>query len=120
MTNLRSNLSTVQFKRFEGKDEIQDEYGNPTGSFSSRYGPLQTASLCVSANKGTSESDLFGSLEDYDRTMTTADTGCLIDENSILWLDEQPTEGPHNYVVKMRAPWKNSVAFAVKKVTISG
>ena len=119
MRDLRRNLSTVYFKLYEGQEEIIDEYGNPTGSFTQKYGSLQTSRLCVSPNKGSSETDMFGSLEDYDRTMTTADTGCLIDESAILWLDGQPTDEPHNYIVKKRAPWKNSVAFAIKRVTVS-
>ena len=119
MRNLRRNLSVVSFKLYGGQEEIVDEYGNVTGSFVPKYGSLQTARLCVSPNKGSSESDMFGSLEDYDRTMTTADTACQIDENTILWLDGNPADGPHNYIVKKRAPWKNSVAYAIKRVTIS-
>lgn len=119
MRNLRRNLSTVFFKLYEGQSEILDAWGNPTGSFENKYGYLQSANLCVSPNKGSSEADMFGSLEDYDRTMTTAETGCSIDESAILWLDGQPTDGPHNYIVKKRAPWKNSVAFAIKRVTVS-
>lgn len=121
MRNLRRNLSTVYFKRYTGEDEeIVDDYGNPTGSFKPIYGELQTARLCVGPNKGDSETEMFGSLEDYDRTMTTADAACLIDENAILWLDGVDTTGPHNYIVKKRAPWKNSVAYAIKRVTVSG
>lgn len=119
MRDLRRNLSTVYFKLYEGQEEIVDEWGNPTGSPVNKYGPMQTARLCVGPNKGSSEAEMFGSLEDYDRPMTTADTSCLIDENSILWLDGQPIDGPHNYIVKKRAPWKNSVAYAVKRVTVS-
>lgn len=119
MRNFRRNLDTVYFKLYEGQKEILDEYGNPTGSFSPVYSELRTASLCVSPNKGSSETDMFGSLEDYDRTMTTNDILCPIDENAILWLDNQLTENPHNYIVKKRAPWKNSVAYAVKRVTVS-
>ena len=119
MRDLRRNLSIVYFKLYESQEEIVDEYGNPTGSFAPRYGPLQTARLCVSPNKGRSETGMFGSLEDYDRTMSTANTSCPIDENAILWLDGQPTDGPHNYIVKRKAPWKNSVAYAIKRVTVS-
>lgn len=120
MRDLRRNLSTVSFRLYEGRDEIIDTYGNPTGSFAPKYGELQTASLCVSPNKGSSETDMFGSLEDYDRILTTSRTDCAIDENSILWLDGADTNGPHNYIVKRKSPWRNSAAFAVKKVTVSG
>lgn len=119
MRSLRINTVMIWFRLYEGQTEIIDPYGNPTGSFESRYGPLQSVRLCVSPNKGSSETDMFGSLEDYDRTMTTADVSCAIDENAVLWLDGQPTDGPHNYIVKKRASWKNSVAYAVKRVTVS-
>lgn len=57
-------------------------------------------------------------MTDYDRTMTTSDTSCPITEKSILWLDG--ATGDHNYIVKKRAVWKNSIAFAIKEVTVSG
>ena len=79
---------------------------------------LQSAMLCVSPNKGDSESEQFGTLTDYDRTMTTADTACPIDENTVLWLDGVDTAGPWNYVVKKVAPWKNSVQYAISRVTV--
>lgn len=120
MRNLSRNLSTVSFRLYEGQEEIVDEWGNPTGSPNNKYGPLQNARLCVAPNKGSSETEMFGSLEDYDKTMSTADVDCPIDENAILWLDGQPTNGPHNYIVKRKSPWRNSVAFAVKKVTVGG
>lgn len=119
MRDFRRNLSTVSFKLYEGQEELVDEYGNATGSFMPKYGSIQSALLCVSPNKGSSETDMFGSLEDYDRTMSTADVSCAIDENSILWLDGQPVSGPHNYIVKKRAPWKNSIAYAIKRVAVS-
>ena len=62
---------------------------------------------------------LFGSLEDYDRTATTADTACQIDEDSVLWVDGSDTDGPYNYIVKRKAPWKNSVQYAIKRVKVS-
>lgn len=120
MRNCRRNLTTVLFRCYEGQEEIVDVHGNATGSYKPKYGALQTADLCVSPNKGAAEAEQFGSLEDYDRTMTTADTSCGIDENAVLWLDGADTDGPHNYIVKKRAAWKNSVAYAIKKVTVSG
>ncbi|MFR5790126.1 MAG: hypothetical protein ACLUFA_07020 [[Clostridium] leptum] len=48
--------------------------------------------------------------------MTTADTACPIDENTVYGWTALRTG--HNYIVKKRAPWKNSVTYAVKKVTV--
>lgn len=120
MRNLRRNLSTVYFKQFLRNEELTDEYGNPTGSPVPVYGELQSAHLCVSPSRGSTSDDTFGTTLDYDRAMTTADTDCPIDENAVLWLDGADTTKPHNYIVKKRAPWKSSVAYAVKRVTVSG
>ena len=119
MRSLLRNQQPVFFKLYEGEEEIVDEYGNPTGSFLPVYSSLKSTMLCVSPNKGNSEVQQFGSLEDYDRTMTTADTKVAIDENSVLWVDGANTEGPYNYIVKRRAPWKNSIQFAIQQVKVS-
>lgn len=119
MRSLRINQQPVFYKLYEGEEEIIDQFGNPTGSFIPIYSELKSAMLCVSPNKGSSEVEQFGSLEDYDRTMTTADTECQIDEDAVLWIDGADTEGPYNAVVKMRAPWKNSIQYAIKTVTVS-
>ncbi len=119
MRSLLRNQQPVFYKLYEGREEIVDEYGNPTGSYIPLYSELKSAMLCVSPNKGNSEVQQFGTLEDYDRTMTTADTGVPIDEDSVLWVDGADTDGPYNYIVKKRAPWKNSIQFAIQRVTVS-
>lgn len=96
-----------------------DEYGNALGQYIPIYGNLKCAMLCVSPNKGNSEVEQFGSFADYDRTMTTADVSVQIEESSILWVDGADTNGPYNYIVKRKSPWKNSVQFAIKEVTVS-
>ena len=109
----------VVYKNYTGQKEIIDEWGNETGSFIPEYSEFKTASLSISPNKGNSEAEMFGSIEDYDRTMTTNNLLCDINENSILWLDGADTNQPHNYIVKRRSPWKNSISFAVKQVEVS-
>nr|DAR34153.1 MAG TPA: hypothetical protein [Caudoviricetes sp.] len=120
MFNLARNTSLLHYKLYLGQNEIVDEYGNKTGSFTKQYGDLQSAFLCVSPNKGDASLEPFGTLLDYDRTMITADTTCPIAEDTILWLDGVNTTGPYNYYVKKRAPWKNSIVFAVKEVDVDG
>lgn len=113
-----ANTQPVFYKLYEGQEDIFDEYGNITGSVLPIYGELKSAMLCVSPNKGSSEVEQFGSNEDYDRTMTTADQNCPINEDSVLWIDTD-TDGPWNYIVKAVSRWKNSAQYAIKKVTIS-
>lgn len=119
MRSLLRNQQPVFFRLYEGEEEIVDQYGNATGTRVPVYGDLMSAMLCVSPNKGKAESEQFGTLLSYDRTMTTADTRVKIDENAVLWVDNADTNGPWNYVVTKRAPWKNSVQFAISKVTVS-
>ena len=80
-------MSGVRYLDFQGEEEIVDEYGNATGSYVPIYSELKSAMLCVSPNQGSSDVQQFGTLEDYDRTMTTSDAACEIDENSVLWID---------------------------------
>lgn len=117
--SLLRNQQPVFFKNLIDMEELVDEYGNSLGSYLPIYSNLKSAMLCVSPNKGSSEVEQFGSLEDYDRTMTTSDPSCLIDEDSVLWVDGADTDGPYNYIVKRKAPWKNSVQYAIKKVSVS-
>lgn len=119
MLNLMANMQPVHYKLWEGQEECLDEYGNPTGSYLPIYSELKTAMLCVSPNKGSAEVEQFGTFADYDRTMTTADTSCPIDENAVLWIDGADTDGAWNYIVKAKAQWKNSLQFAIKRVEVS-
>lgn len=118
MMSLARNASKVLFRLYEGQEDAVDEYGNLTGSPVPKYGELQTAFLTVSPNKGDASIEPFGTLTDYDRTMSTADTTCPISEHAVLWLDGKSTDEPHNYVVKKRAPWKNSIVFAIQEVMV--
>ena len=118
MQNLRRNQSIVYYKNYVKNVEIIDEYGNVTGSYDKEYGDLKRISISVSGNIGTSEYQTFGRSLDYDRTLTTADMSCDIDENSILWLDGADTSKPHNYVVKKRSATINQIQFVVKQVNV--
>lgn len=118
MRSLLRNQQPVFYRIYEGEKEIEID-GIPTGSFVPSYSDLKSVMLCVSPNKGSSEVEQFGSTEDYDRTATTSDPKCPIDENAVLWVDGADTDGPWNYIVKMKAVWKNSAQFAIKKVTVS-
>lgn len=119
MRNLKRNTQKVYFKLYFGEQEVIDQYGNAAGVTVPLYSDMMEADAVISPNKGAAETEQFGSLLSYDRTMTTADTSVLIDENSVLWVDGADTSGPWNYIVKKRAPWKNSVQFAISQVNVS-
>lgn len=120
MRNLKSNTQKVYFRTFLGNiTPVYDRNGNRTGSYLPTYSDeLKHVHLCVSPNRGASDVEQFGSFDDYDRTMTTADTSCEINEESILWVDGADTDNAHNYIVKKKALWKNSVQYLIKKVDV--
>lgn len=119
MQNLARNCFTVWYKLYQGEQEIIDENGYKTGTVGPVYGPLQSAQMMVSPNRGDASLELFGTLLDYDRVVSTADTTCPINEHTVLWLDVASTDGPYTHYVKQRAPWKNSLVFAVKQVEVT-
>ncbi len=119
MRNLERNLQTVFYRMYCGTVERVDEEGNPTGSYVPAYSELRSVRLCVSPHVGKAEIYQFGQLAEYDRTMTTADTSCEIDESTVLWLDGADPDGPWNYIVKAKAVWMNSVQYAIRAVTVA-
>jgi len=117
--NLLRNNQPIFYRLYLGEQEILDEHGNSTGIYAPSYSELRSAMLTVSPNKGSSEVEQFGSLEDYDRTMVTSDPHCPIDENAILWVDNADTDKEHNAIVKLVGRWKNSSQYAIKMVKVS-
>lgn len=120
MRDLRRNRQTVYYRNYLGDNTpVLDRNGNETGAYLPTYEEtLSEFRLCVSPNRGSSDVEQFGDFDDYDRTMTTADTTCRIDEDSILWVDGADTDQAHNYIVRKKALWKNSVQYLIKKVDV--
>ena len=114
-----ANCQPVFYRLYEGQEEVKDQYGNSTGQYIPKYSDLKSAMMCVSPNKGTSETEQFGSFEDYDRTVTTVDASLDINEDAVLWVDGADTDGPWNYVVKAVARWFNSLQLAIAQVDVT-
>lgn len=119
------NKKQIYFGIYMSEAEIIDEYGNFTG----QYKVLHSAPIPMRANvspaKGAASVEMFGTDEGYSKTIVTDDMNCLIDEQSILWVDRMPQfneEGfniiPHDYVVVRVARSLNSIAYAIKKVDV--
>lgn len=124
MRNLKRNQQKIFYKLYISSEEIIDDDGNVTGLSSPIYGDLKSLDISVSANKGTTEATAFGTDLDYDKTLSTADTACELNENSILWIDDaDPNKAiepdPHNFIVLKKAVSLNQVLYAIKKVDVS-
>lgn len=119
MRSLERNKQTIYYALYEDKTPIEDEYGNETGEYEILYSPPTVLRINVSSARGESYTRHFGDYVDYDKVMVTTDLSLLIDESSIVWVDDLNTENPHDYIVKKVAKSLNSISFAVRKVNVS-
>jgi hypothetical protein len=78
--------------------------------------PVLYTKANISPATGISNVEQFGNLENYDKVIVTSDLSCTIDENSVLWIENQDTEKAYDYVVKRVAKSKNGISIAVAKV----
>lgn len=113
------NRIPFYYALYQGNTPQTDSDGYYTGESAITYGePVLYEMGCVSPATGRSAVEQFGSLENYDKVIVTADTECPIDENSVLWIDSDITE-PHDYIVKRVAKSLNGISIAVRKVKVT-
>ena len=80
-------------------------------------------SINISAAKGTSEADVFGTDLDYSKTISTTDMTLPITETSIIWYESSPViredgtvdEASADYSVVAIAKSLNNAMYALKK-----
>lgn len=113
MRDLKKNQVLISYKNFIEKEEITDADGNATGSYRRKYSDVKHIRISVSANRGDVEIQGFGAQLDYDRTMTTSDMSCGINEKSIVYI------GSETYTVKARAVSLNQIQLAIKREEIN-
>ena len=126
MRSLVRNNRTFYYAKYDGKNEIVDDYGNATGQFEITYSmPIKTGGN-ISAAKGEIQSRQFGDSESYDKVIVLDNKDIPIDEYSILWVDSLPiinddgtTDTPHDYIVRQVARSLNSVSIAISKVNVN-
>lgn len=117
MKTLERNKQTIFYKNYVGTSMVTDLNGFKTGEKTTIYGKQESARVNVSASKGEATTELFGTDLNYSRTiMSDYDLG--IDENSILWINNNASAA-HDYVVVSKAKSLNSVTYAIKEVDVS-
>lgn len=124
MKVMERNKRTFWYCLYDRKEPIIDEDGNETGEEQIVYKPAQSLRANISAASGSSQVEQFGNLAGYDKVIVLDDTSCLIDENTVLFIDKEPEyddDGKplYDYMVKRVAKSLNSVSIAVTKVSVS-
>lgn len=124
MKLLKRNLSTIHYCLYERSEPILDNDGNETGEDKITYSEPVEFECSVSAATGYSATEMFGNLENYDKTLITDDMECPIDEHSVLFVDKEPefdTDGRplYDYIVRRVAKSINNISFAIRKVDVT-
>ncbi len=121
MRCLKRNQAVFYYSNYVGKDDLKDEHGSFTGETTTVYTKPVKVKGHVSAARGISRVEQFGSDLRYDKIIYLDKPKFPMDENSILFVDKKPEydedENPLNdYVVIKVARSLNSVAYAIRRI----
>lgn len=120
MRCLARNKKKFYYCLYRGKTEIL-QGGIATGVYDINYARAEEIKGSISPNAGDSQIELFGNFMDYEKVIIIDNPNCVIDENTVLFLDDvTPTYTDNipnfNYIVKKVAKTLNFSAYAVSKV----
>lgn len=91
MINLKRNERTFWYATYKETRIQYDEYGNENGDPQVLYNTPVQAVANISPATGWSDTLQFGNLDTYDKVLVIDDLECPIDENTVLWIDSEPT-----------------------------
>lgn len=123
MIGLDINKKPFWYCLYNGSEMIE-EGGYKTGERRLLYGEPKQMSANISAAKGTSEAEVFGTELNYDRVIVTCDMDCPIDEQTVLFVEKEPAYDAagnplFDYVVKRVAKSLNVVNIAISRVEVT-
>lgn len=121
---LERNKQKFYYCQYESSTKIYDEYGNETGEPSRTYSAPVAMKANISPATGQSNTEQFGNLESYDKVIVTDRMDCPINEQSVLFVDKEPSASDYNgeplydYIVRRVARSLNSISIAIRKVSV--
>ena len=124
MRCLARNRQEFYYCLYKGTEKVTEEIDKKsyeTGEVKITYEQPIPLRANISSDKGTSQLEVFGNFEDYDRVIVVDDVNCPIDENTVLFIGETPSydsDGTplYNFIVKRKSVSLNSVSYAIRKV----
>lgn len=114
MRVLNRNQKTIYYANPTGVTNAKGTDNFYTGEPVVSYGTATEIRVCVSEARGQSSYEINGIREPYTR-MITANPGCPITIESILWVDVASTS-PYDYIVKQVSNTLNGVMYVIAKV----
>lgn len=124
MRLMKRNLKPVWYCLYKGEEFVKDEDGYESGEKQVAYHEPVKMMCNVSPATGYAQTEIFGNLESYDKVLITDDMSCPIDENTVLFIDTEPSftddgKPMYDYTVRRVAKSLNSISYAVRKVKVS-
>lgn len=117
------NRLTFYYALYNGRKRTLDDDGKATGEWYVDYKTPVQMRANISAAKGDTQTEQFGSSLEYDRVIVTDDVNCPIDEHSVLCIDVPVSYSGeqliYDYVVKRVAKSLNSISIAISRVDVS-
>lgn len=112
------NKQTIYYALYTGITDAVDSDGFLTGEKVKTYAEPVEFRINVSPSKGYAKVEPFGIETSYDRVMNTCDLTCPINEETLVWVDKTPQDGPHNYRVTRVAPGLKNIVYAIQGVSV--
>ena len=119
MRSLHRNCRDLYYATVVSEETIKDDYGNDTLELLRIYSDPTLLRVNVSANVGQDVVNVFGSITEYNRTVTYSGTTCPLKEGCRVWFGVD-IEKPHNYTVVKVADSKNGYLIALREVSDRG
>lgn len=109
---------------YTGMTQQTDADGRKYGEKTASYAEPVEMWANISPAKGYAQTEIFGDFDGYDRVIVTKDMNCPINENTVLFIDKEPSHNlaggtMYDYIVRRVAKSLNTISYAVSKVTTS-
>lgn len=124
MRCMAKNKQKFHYCLFQSKVPNTDSQGRKTGGYRTVYAEAVEAMGNISAATGESQAEVFGSMEDYDKVIIVDNSGPIMDENTVLFVDKSPAYDKDgtplfDYMVKRVARSLNSISYAIRKAEVT-
>lgn len=116
MRTVKRNKRPVAYARYDGVQELTDEYGNLTGEYAVSYTTPVKTLMNVSGGRGQADIALFGLTQTFARTATTEDLTTKFDTETVLWVERDPDMETFDYRVVAVSRTINQVVLALAEV----
>ena len=118
----KRNLQEIYYCLYKGSSPVYDENGFETGELPPEYEEPVSIFCSISPAGGSTQTEMFGILESYDKIIITDDMTCPIDEHTVLFIDKKPENqsfSGYDYIVRKVAKSLNHISYAVAKADVS-